>query len=125
MTKYYIRKGINGFIKKVNGRGKELTMIKGSGISLTDNEIKNTMKVINVLKNSVILLKGTTKTITSQESGFLSFLGPLMATALPLRKNVLTFLAKSVLARSGLATAVLATDAATLFRETFLDQKQQ
>ena len=39
------------------------------------------------LKNREILLKGATRKIISQEEGFLNFLIPLMATALPLMKN--------------------------------------
>ena len=49
---------------------------------------------------------------TSQERGFLSFLRPLMTAGLPLMKNVLTSLAKSVLVPLGLTVAASATDAA-------------
>ena len=54
------------------------------------------MKVIKSLENRGILLKGTTRKITSQEGGFLNFLRPLMTASLSLMKNVLTPLAKSV-----------------------------
>ena len=54
------------------------------------------MKVIKSLENRGILLKGTTRKITSQEGEFLNFLRPLM-TGLPLMKSVLKPLAKSVL----------------------------
>ena len=37
----------------------------GTGVTLTDNEIKNIMKVIKSLENIGILLKGTTRKITS------------------------------------------------------------
>ena len=53
------------------------------------------MKVINSLKNKGMLLKGTTRKITTQEGGFLNFLRPLMTAGLPLMKSVLTPLAKS------------------------------
>ena len=46
----------------------------GSGITLTNNEIKDIMKVIKSLQNRGILLKGTTGKITSHEGGFLSFI---------------------------------------------------
>ena len=42
----------------------------GAGITLTDNEIKDIMKVIKSLENRGILLKGTTRNITSQKEGF-------------------------------------------------------
>ena len=41
------------------------------------------MKVIKSLENREILLKGTTRKITSQEGGFLNFLRPLMTAWLP------------------------------------------
>ena len=41
-----------------------------------------------------MLLKRTTRKITSQEGGFLNFLRPLRTTGLPLIKNVLTPFAK-------------------------------
>ena len=62
---------------------KRILSIKGSGITLTNNEIKDIMKVIKYLENRGILLKGTTRTITSQEGGFLNFLRPLMTAGLP------------------------------------------
>ena len=55
------------------------------------------MKVIESLENRVILLKGTTRKITSEEGGFLNFLRPLMKAALLIMKRVLTPLAKTVL----------------------------
>ena len=50
--------------------------INGSAITLTNNEIKDIMKVIRSRKNRGILLKGTTRKLTSQEGGFLNFLKP-------------------------------------------------
>ena len=55
------------------------------------------MKVIKSLENRGILLKETTRKITSQEEGFFNFLRPSMTAVLPLMKNVLTPLVKSVL----------------------------
>ena len=69
---------------------------EGTGITLTDNEIKDIIKVINSLENGRTLLKGTTKKITSEEGEFLNFLIPLMTAGLSLMKSVLTHLAKSV-----------------------------
>ena len=42
------------------------------------------MKVIKSLEDRRILLKGTTREITSQEEGLLNFIRPLMTTLLPL-----------------------------------------
>ena len=47
------------------------------------------MKVIKSLENRGILLKGTTRKITSQAGGFLNFLRPSMTAGLPLMKGVL------------------------------------
>ena len=67
--------GLNVICKK-NKKG--ISSITGSGITLRNNEIKDTMKVIKSLENRGTLLKGTTRKITSQEGGFLNFLKPLM-----------------------------------------------
>ena len=85
---------------------------EGSEITLTNNEIKYIIKVTKSLDNRGILLKGTTRKITSQEGGFLNFLRPLMAAVLPLMKNVLTPLAKSVLIPLGLSAGMPAANAA-------------
>ena len=69
------------------------------------------MKVINCVENRWIFSKGTTRKSTNQEGGFLSFLVLLMTTGLPLMKNVLTPLAKSVFIPLGLTAAASATDA--------------
>ena len=87
-------------------------MNNGLGISLTNNETKDFIKVINSLENGGILLKGTTKRTTSQKGGFLNFFRPLMTTDLPLMKNLLTPLTKSLLVPLGLTTESSATDAA-------------
>ena len=89
-AEYYINKGVN----KLN---KKFTSSKFSGITLTNNEIKDIAKVIKSSENRLILLKKATRKITSQEGGFINFLRPLMNAGLPLMKSVLTPLAKSVL----------------------------
>ena len=60
--------------------------------TLTNNEIKDIMKVIESLENRGVSSKGTTRKITSQEGRFLSFLRPLMTAGLP----VITPLVKNV-----------------------------
>ena len=67
------------------------------------------MKVIKSLENRGILLKGTTRKITSQEGGFLNFLRPLITASLPVMRSVLTPLAKSILIPLGLRAATSAT----------------
>ena len=54
------------------------------------------MKVIKSLDNRGVLLQGPTREVTSQEVEFLNVLRQLMTAGLPLTKNVLTFLTKSV-----------------------------
>ena len=82
----------------------------GSGITLTNNEVKD-IKVIKSLENRGILLKGTTANITNEEGVFLNFLRPLMIAHLPLMKNALTPLAKRVLIPIGLSAGMSALDA--------------
>ena len=60
--------------KEINELSKQFASSKGSGITLTNNEIKDIMKVIKSLENNGILLKGTTRKFTSQERVFLNFL---------------------------------------------------
>ena len=61
--------------------------VTGWGIMLTNNEIKDIIKVIKSLENRGILLKRTTKEVTSQKGGFFDFLKPLMSVGLPLMEN--------------------------------------
>ena len=68
---------------------KGISSITGSGITLTNNEIKYIMKVIKSLEKRRILLKETTRKTTSQERGFLNFLRALMTASLPLMKILL------------------------------------
>ena len=77
---------------------------------LTDNEKKDITKVIKSYENREILLKETTKNLSIQEREFLKFLRPLTSSGLPLMKNLLTPLAKSVLIPLALTSATLATD---------------
>ena len=72
--------------------------------------IKEIIKIIRSFENRGILLKGTTRKISSQEGGFLNFIKPLISDGLPLMNNVLILLAKSVLAPLRLTAAASATD---------------
>ena len=63
--------------KKIDTSIKEYIM--GSGITVTNSEITDIMKVIKYLENRGVLLKGTVTEITIQEGGFLNFVRPLMA----------------------------------------------
>ena len=82
-------------------------------MTLTEDEIKDIIKVISSFKNRVKILKCATEKMISKEGGLLKFLVALMEVALPLIKHVLKPLSKSVLVLFGLSTAVPATDAAT------------
>ena len=92
--------------------GKDFTLIEGSGTTLRKNEIKDIIKVIKSLEKRGILLKGTTRRITSQEEGFLNFFRPLITASLPLIKNVLTSFAKSLLIPLRLSAGISAADEA-------------
>ena len=46
---------------------KKLSSITGSGLTLTNNEIKNIVKVIRSLENREVLLKVTIRKIISQK----------------------------------------------------------
>ena len=87
------------FMKNLKNYSDE---VYGTGITQTDNEIKDIIKVIKSLENRVILLKEATIKITSQERGCLNFLKPLMTAGL----------AKSVFLPVGLSAGMSATDAA-------------
>ena len=102
--------GSENFIKALKDTSDK---VYGKGITLTDEEIKDIMKVIKFLEDRRILLKGTNRKIASQEGGFLHFLRPLMTAGLPLMKSVLTPLARSVLLPLGLSPEMLLADAGT------------
>ena len=106
----YIAK--NFLDKQIDSFSKEY--VTGTGLTLTNNEIKDIMKEIMSLENGGIFIKGTTRKITSQEGVFLSFLRPLMTTRLPLIKSVVTPLPKVFLLPLGLSGAMSATNAAIL-----------
>ena len=89
-----------------------LTLFSGSELTVAKNEIKDITEVIRSLENRGILLKRTTRKIGSKKGEFLNVLRPLMLVGLPLVKNVLTPLAKSILAPLRLTTTTSATDAA-------------
>ena len=75
----------NIFRKKLLG-DKLIKRLVGSRITLKSNEIKYIIKLITSLENRGILLKRTTRKITSQEGGFLSFVRSLMTAGLSLMK---------------------------------------
>ena len=86
--------------------------LMGSGIMLTNNELKVIIKVIRSLENREILMKGTTRNINIQKGEIFNFLAPLMKVGLPLMKNIFIPLAKIVLVPLGLTASASATDAA-------------
>ena len=65
--------------------------VTGTGITLTNNEMKDIIKITKSLENIGISLKGTTTKVSIQEGVFLNFLRPLMTywDGLPCMKNVL------------------------------------
>ena len=93
----------------------------GAGITLTKSEIKD-IKILWSLENRGILLKGTTKKITSQE-GFKFFFRQLRTAGLPLIKNVLTPIMKNVMLPFGLSVGMSAVDAA--IQKQLMDQELQ
>ena len=109
-NKLFLDIGLNTIGKKIKNK---ISSIAGSGITLTNNGIKDIMKIIKSLQNRGIVLKGTTRKVTGQEGGFLNFFRPLMTSGLPSMKIVLTPLAKSVLISLGLSAGISAADAAT------------
>ena len=90
---------------------KNIIKINGPGITLTNNEVKCIIKVINSLENRRIWLKRTNKKVTSQKGGFLNFLGPLIKILSPLMKNVHPSLVESALVPLGLPTTESVVDA--------------
>ena len=104
-TKYIVNKGLDRL-------KKYFPISEGSGITLTNNEIKDIIKLIKSLENRRILLKGTIKKVISQERGFLNFFRPLMTAGLPLMKNVLTPFPKSILIPLRLSAGISAADVA-------------
>ena len=70
-------------------------------------------------------MKEITKKVSSQERDFLNFRKPLITGGLTLMKNVLTLLAKSILAQLELIAAASATDAAIQKKKTTMNWAQQ
>ena len=66
----FLGKKIYDTIKTVDNSAKGIKKFFGAGITLPNNEIKDIMKVIKSIENRGILLKGTTRKITSQEGGY-------------------------------------------------------
>ena len=95
-------------MKTVDNSIKGIKTFFGGSITLTDNERTDIMKVIKYLENRGILLKRTTRKITSQERGYLNFLILSMTAGLPSIKGVLT---KNVLLAFGLSAEMSAVDA--------------
>ena len=113
-TKYVNKNNGNNLFTDaaLNTIGKMIKENIGSGITLINYETKDIMEVVTSLENRRILLKETTRKITSQEVGFLNFIRIVMTAGLPLMKNVLPPLARIVLIPLGLTVAASATDAA-------------
>ena len=87
----FVDVGIVITVKKIE---KGVSSTKGLEITLTNNKIKNIMKLTKSLENRGILIKETTTKITSQEGRFLNYLRALMTAGLPLMKRVLIKLLK-------------------------------
>ena len=81
-------------------------------LSLTNRQVANLRKAFANYLSTDIKLSKTQLSKMIQSGGFLGrLLGPLIKTGLPLIKNVIKPLAKSVLIPLGLATAASAADA--------------
>ena len=83
-----------------------------SGLTITNNEVEDVIKVIRSLGNKEILWKRTTEKNICQKGRFRIFLGQIITFRLPLVKNVFTSLAKMVLLPLKLMTATSAIDVA-------------
>ena len=78
--------GPNFLGKKIE---KWISSVMFSGITMTNNKIKDIIKVIKSIENRGISLKGTTGKITSQgDIKKINILRPLMAAGLQLMKSV-------------------------------------
>ena len=79
---------------------------------LADRQVENLRKAFANKSSTDIKLSKTQLSKMIQSGGFLGrLLGPLLKTGLPLMKNVITPLAKSVLIPLGLTAAASAADA--------------
>ena len=78
---------------------------------LTDRQVSNIRKAFADNSSADIKFSKTQLSKMMQSGGFLEkLLGPLLKTGLPLIKNVITSLAKSVLITLGVTAAALAAD---------------
>ena len=78
---------------------------------LTNRQVLNLRKAFANLSSADIKLSNTQLSKMMQSGGFLGrLLGPLLKTGLPLIKNVIKLLAKSVLVPLGLNVAASAAD---------------
>ena len=85
-----------------------------SGMTLTNNDIKDIRKKLSLQKIEE-LKKELVKNNQSQDEGFLgNVLGSLMKVGLPLENNVIIHLGKSILLPLGLTAAASAKDGETL-----------
>ena len=91
---------------------KEHLSITAFGLTITNNEVEDVIKVIRSLGNKEILWKRTTEKNICQKGRFRVFLGQIITFPLPLVKNVFTSLAKSGLLPLKLMTATSAIDVA-------------
>ena len=90
-AQFLAKSAANYFVNSmINNLNKTFTTSEGSGIILTNNEIKD-IKVVQSLENRGILSTGTTEKVMKQK---VVFLGSLMRLGLPFMKNVLTPLAE-------------------------------
>ena len=96
-----------GIIFSVKILKKNLS-ITASGLTITNNEVEDVIKVIRSLGNKEILWKRTTEKNICQKGRFRIFLGQIITFRLPLVKNVFTSLAKRVLLPLKLMTATSA-----------------
>ena len=81
-------------------------------LSLTNRQVLNLCKAFANHLSADLKLSKTKLPMMIQSGGFLGrFLGPLLKTGLPLIKNVIKPLAKSVLISSGITAAASAADA--------------
>ena len=79
---------------------------------LTNRQVLNLRKAFANLSSADIKLSNTQLSKMMQSGGFLGrLLGPLLKTGLPLIKNVIKLLAKSVLIPLGLTAAASTADA--------------
>ena len=79
---------------------------------LTDRQVSSIRKAFSNNSSANIKFSKTQVSKMIQSGGFLGkLLGPLLKTGLPLMKNVITWLTKSVLIPLGLTAAALAADA--------------